>query len=114
MRQVPRLRQDQESRRLRLRAATDRGLTLVVKRNADALSVPPNDVAAPGASVRGHRQHKPYRGIDLNGGAGRREVANDTIDPGAAELDGPGFQDTVARRDPVFVHNSVRDRVIQE
>ena len=116
MREMPGVRQDQEDRRLRL--ARPAAATSIVKRNADALFGPPNDMAAPGASVGGHRQHKavriPDRRIDLDGGAGRREVANDTIDPGAAELDGPGFQDAVARRDPVFVHNTLRDRVVRQ
>jgi hypothetical protein len=81
---------------------------LGVKRDADASVFPPDDMALPDASVRGHREHKavrkPDRAVDLDRRARRRDITDDAIDLAAAELDGPGFQDTVARRSPSFVH----------
>jgi hypothetical protein len=92
-----------ESLRAALRKAEGRETraVLLVKRHADAFVFPPDDMAVPRASVRGHREHKtvrkPDRALDLDGRALRRDIADDTIDLAAAELDGPGFQDTVAR-----------------
>ncbi len=66
--------------------------------------------AAPRGSVRGDREHKavrkPDRALDLDGRAGRRNIADQAIERAAAELDGPGFQDAVAWRGSLLVHQT--------
>src|ERR1700753_2423759 len=81
---------------------------LIVERHAEAFFFAPDDMAAPGAAVRGYGEHeavrKPDRALDLDRSTRRRDIADHAIDLAAAELDRPGFQDTVARGSPSFVH----------
>jgi len=77
--------------------------------DADPLVLPAHHPAWLAPSFAGHRQHeairKPERAVDFDPGAGIREAANRAGDGLAAELDGSGFQNAVARRGAVFVHD---------
>lgn len=83
---------------------------LIIERNPDTLFVAPNDMATPGAAVRRRHQHegvgKPQRAIYLQGGSGRRNVANKAIDFAAAERDGSGLQHPLTRRNSIVLHGS--------
>jgi hypothetical protein len=90
------------------RIGAESGVDLVVERNPDTLSVAPDDMASPRAAVCRHDQHKdvgkPQRAIDLEGGPGRRNIANETINLAAAELDGSGLQHALTGRNSVVLH----------
>jgi hypothetical protein len=83
---------------------------LFVERNPDTLFVAPNDTAALGAAIRCHHQYKgvwkPQRTVNFQGGPGRGEVANNTIDFAAAELDGSGLEYPMTRRNSMFPHGN--------
>ena len=80
----------------------------IVEGDPDPPLAAPDDVAGAGAAVRGHHQHEtvgePERAFDFDGGAARRNVANEAIEIGAAERDGSSFQNAIPWRCPMVIH----------
>jgi hypothetical protein len=72
-------------------------------------------MALPLELIAGHIKREAVRdekrGHDFKRGPCLRNVLDGAIDPAAAELDGPGFQDTTTGRDPMLIHEPSRHQV---
>src|SRR6266700_5058124 len=81
--------------------------------DADAFVLAPNDVAGFAQPVALDAEHEtvriPKRADDFHGGARRGDVADRTWKRVAAELDGPGFEDAVTRRNAMVFHRRTID-----
>lgn len=80
----------------------------VVEGYSDLPLLPPDDMAAPGNTVRRHSENKafrePERAFQQNAGTGRGNIANDTIDRGRAEQNLSGLQNTASLGRTFLLH----------
>jgi hypothetical protein len=83
-----------------------------VERHAHPFFLAPDDVTRPlqllGLNDQRETIRNENRGYDFQRGPGLRKVANRAVNGTAAERDGSGFQDAMARSNSMFIHQGTK------
>ena len=83
----------------------------LLERDADAVFLTPDDLAGAAGAINSHQKHElvgyAERAGYLQRRSGSRLISNDAVNRSAVELNGSGFQRTVAERTSLIIHPAI-------